>query len=217
MTLAWHFVGTTLRDGRPVPADAVTLVHDGALVLCESGLHASERLLDAVDYAPGNILCRVRMGGELLRGGDKMVARERTILWRIDAKSTFREFARRRALSLAHLWDMPDVVREYLTGNGSEWFTAYDAAMDAMRAATAARDAAWANAAVNRNPGASLHDAHVHTRAFEAAFVAATAADLNQNARHAARSAALYGGRDASEQLTAMVYEAAGREPEADA
>lgn len=37
---AWHFVGTTLRDGRPVPADGVTLRHDGPLRLCASGLHA---------------------------------------------------------------------------------------------------------------------------------------------------------------------------------
>src|SRR4051812_42294036 len=40
---AWHFVGDTLRDGRPVPKDGVKLIHPGKPVLCESGLHASLR------------------------------------------------------------------------------------------------------------------------------------------------------------------------------
>ena len=33
--LAWHFVSDTLRDGRPVPADGVTLRHSGPLVICQ--------------------------------------------------------------------------------------------------------------------------------------------------------------------------------------
>ena len=59
---AWHFVGEMLRDGRPVPPDGEWLVHDGKLVMCESGYHASEQLLDALYYAPGSIICRVEMG-----------------------------------------------------------------------------------------------------------------------------------------------------------
>ena len=46
-TLAWHFVGRTLRDGRPVPADGVELRHDGPVVMRVSGLHASVRAIDA--------------------------------------------------------------------------------------------------------------------------------------------------------------------------
>ena len=39
--MAYHFVNATLRDGRPVPPDGEWLEHDGAVVMCESGLHAS--------------------------------------------------------------------------------------------------------------------------------------------------------------------------------
>ena len=148
--LAWHFVGDALRDGRPVPADNVTLKHTGKLELCASGLHASERLIDALEYAPGPILCRVQMGGTIKKESDKLVARQRTILWRIDSTDVLQKFARQCALDVAHLWDMPPVVRQYLeTGDESiraaaryaAWGAARAAAGDAARAA--ARAAAW--------------------------------------------------------------------------
>lgn len=41
MKTAYHFVGETLRDGRPVPADGEWLEHDGKIIMCEAGLHAS--------------------------------------------------------------------------------------------------------------------------------------------------------------------------------
>lgn len=115
--LAWHFVGDTLRDGRPVPADGVTLHHDGQPVPCKSGLHASERLIDALIYAPGSWACRVELGGAIIPHGnpvDKHVATERTILWRADATDVLRRFARQQALSVAYLWAIPQAVREYL-------------------------------------------------------------------------------------------------------
>ena len=50
----WHFHnGKTLRDGRPLPTLGAWLVHKGPIVICESGLHYSERLIDALRYAPG--------------------------------------------------------------------------------------------------------------------------------------------------------------------
>ena len=167
--LAWHFVGDALRDGRPIPADGVTLKHKGKLELCASGLHASERLIDALQYAPGPILCRVQMGGAIKKESDKLVARQRTILWRVNSTDVLRKFARQCALDVAHLWNMPSVVRQYLeTGDESLMAAASaavrDAAWDAARAAVraaawdaasaaaraaasdAARDAAWAAA-----------------------------------------------------------------------
>ena len=147
--LAWHFVGATLRDGRPIPPDGETLKHKGQVVLCKSGLHASERLIDALKYAPGWTLCRVRMGGTIKRETDKLVARERTILWRIDATGVLRAFACKCALDVAHMWDMPPIVRKYLeTGDESIRDAARDAAWDAAwdAARDAARDAAWAAA-----------------------------------------------------------------------
>ena len=144
--LAWHFVGATLRDGRQVPADGEMLRHDGPLVMCESGLHASVRILDALQYAPGETICRVQCGGEIKQGSDKLVCTERTILWRVDGETLLRQFARICALDVAHLWDMPVVVRKYLeTGDQALRDAARDAAWDATwDASSAASAAAWA-------------------------------------------------------------------------
>ena len=170
--LAWHFVNATLRDGRPVPADGGALKHVGPLVPCETGLHASERLIDALQYAPGQVLCRVQMGGTIKREEDKLVARRRTILWRIDATDVLRVFARRCALDVAHLWDMPPIVQHYLeTGDESIRAAAQAAAQAAARAA--ALDAAWdaALAAARAAAGAAAWAA-----ARDAALAAARAA-----------------------------------------
>ena len=148
--LAWHFVGDSLRDGRPIPDNGVTLKHKGKLELCASGLHASERLIDALSYAPGPILCRVRMGGAIKKESDKLVARQRTIIWRIDSTHVLLKFAQQCALDVAHLWNMPPVTREYLeTGDESlkaaAWAATWETAWDAARetAWDAARAAAW--------------------------------------------------------------------------
>ena len=149
--LAWHFLNGplpgVLRDGRPAPADGEILRHAGAIKLCERGLHASVRPIDAADYAPGPIVCRVECGGTIQHDDDKLVCTERRILWRADAEATLRAFARRCALSVIHLWDPPAVVREYLeTGREETRAAAWDAARAAARASAwaAARDAAWA-------------------------------------------------------------------------
>lgn len=158
MLEAWHFVAGTLRDGRPVPPDGELLRHEGKLSPCAEGLHASRRIIDALLYASGPVCCRVLVGGEIIEGHDKLVASERTILWRVDATDVLRKFARECALDVVHLWDAPDVVRRYLTtGDESLSDTAraaalgapmYDAARAAARAAAAAigaeRAAAWA-------------------------------------------------------------------------
>lgn len=48
--LAWHWTADALRDGRPIPPVGETLRHSGTLVLCDNGLHASERMLDALQF-----------------------------------------------------------------------------------------------------------------------------------------------------------------------
>ena len=154
---AYHFVGAALRDGRPVPADGAWLDHDGPLVMCESGLHASLHPFDALSYAPGAVLCLVDVDGDICHESDKLVARRRRIVARIEATSLLRQFARACAADVLPLWDAPQVVREYLaTGDDSlraaAWAAARAAAWDAARDATratardAARAAAWAAA-----------------------------------------------------------------------
>jgi hypothetical protein len=125
---AWHFVGDTLRDGRPIPKDGEWLVHTGPVEICATGLHASRRPAHALRYAPGPVLCRVECDDVVDDEDDKLVCRRRRIVQRADITETLRYYARMQALSVIHLYDNPpDVVLDYLmTGDES------------------IRDAAWA-------------------------------------------------------------------------
>ena len=137
---AWHFVGDTLRDGRPVPKDGEWLVHDGPVEMCAYGLHASTQPFDALTYAPGNTLCLVECEDIAETKKDKFVCRRRKIIARMNTEEMLRYFARMQALSVVHLWDAPDVVLDYLmTGDESLRFAAWDCT--AARATT--QLAAW--------------------------------------------------------------------------
>lgn len=139
---AYHFVGDTLRDGRPVPPDGEWLEHVGPVEICASGLHASRRPWHALEYAPGPVLCLVEVDGIVTEQDDKLVARRRRIVRRVDLTDDMRAFARQCALDVLHLWEAPDVVRRYLeTGDES----LRDAAMDAAQGA-AERPDAWDDA-----------------------------------------------------------------------
>ena len=153
---AWHFLHEDrrlgYRDGRVVePGQTITVDVDPEL--CVAGLHASVRALDALRYAPGPVVCRIVLGGTIVRGDDKIAGTERTCLWMYDATPVLRAWSRRCALDVIRLWDAPEVVVRYLkTGDESIRDAAWDAARaawDAARAAAcaaardAARDAAW--------------------------------------------------------------------------
>ena len=172
---AWHFVGKTLRDGRPIPADGVWLVHDGALVMCSSGLHFSVHPFDALRYAPGATLCQVEVEDYTIEG-DKGVSRQRKIIARRDATVMLRAFARAQALSVIHLWDAPAVVREYLE-------TGVEDLRAAARAATWAAEAAWDAAWDATRAAAEAAEADARAAARDA-----TRADAEADARAAARA-----------------------------
>jgi hypothetical protein len=147
---AWHFVGSTLRDGRPIPRNGSWLRHDGRIAICESGLHASRRPWHAFQYAPGAVLCYVECRGDIHECDDKLVCRERRIIMRADVTETLRFFARMQALSVVHLWPAspPDVVLDYLMTSDESIRAAASIAANAA-ASIAANAAAWdaANAA----------------------------------------------------------------------
>ncbi len=203
--LAWHFVADTLRDGSPVPSDGDILKHDGPLVMCETGLHASQRIIDALKYAPGHTICRVRLwGSECQEHDDKLVGNARKILWRIDGEKLLRKFACDCALDVAHLWDMPPKVRDYLetqeeSKRAADWAAARAAAGDAARAA---RDATWS---ARDAPWAAARAAKDATRA--------AAGDAVRDATWAAARASARAAKDATraaqnKRLTTMVMEA---------
>jgi hypothetical protein len=173
----WHFLyeGHKLRTGEVAPADGKWLKVPGNPILCERGLHGSIQPFDALSHAPGPILTLCEFSGEIAHDADKLVAQRRKIIARMDAIEMLRWFSRTQAMSVAHLWEPPEIVAEFLmTGDES----IRDAARDAAWAA--ARDAAWAAA------WAAARDA-ARDAAWDAARAAAWAA-----ARDAAWDAARF-------------------------
>ena len=173
--LAWHFVDGSLRDAKAVPDDGQALVHETPIALCRSGLHASERILDALKFAPGNTICRVECENVVDRQDDKLVCGSRTIVWRVDAEDALREFARQVALDVGDLWDMPDGVRKFLkSGNDNLRIAARAAARDASREHLAAGEMVAAAAGeAARAAAARTHAARA--TALAAAWAAAKA------------------------------------------
>jgi hypothetical protein len=97
-TLAWHFLsddGKT-RDGIKV-TPGQTLQVEPPLRMCEHGLHASVRAIDALRYAPGAIVCRVEVSGDVLFDYDKCAGSKRKVIWMADATRALHEFACRIA------------------------------------------------------------------------------------------------------------------------
>ena len=145
--IGWHFSTGKLGygDGREIVIGETHKV-EGPLELCACGLHASERIIDALQYAPGPMVYKVRLHGKILRGDDKACATQRSYLAGFDATDILRLFARQCALDVIHLWDAPDVVKRYLE-------TGDESLKDAARAAAwaAARDVAWAAAGDAQN------------------------------------------------------------------
>lgn len=148
--LAWHFLPADrrLRVDSPIPEHRCLLVEPGQvltcdpgkLALCSYGLHASERALDALEYAPGPVISRAECGGEIRRDDDKLVCSERRVLWVADATEALRVFARWCALRAvrAHWPKAPAVVVEYLeTGDEPLRAAARATAGGAERAAQA--------------------------------------------------------------------------------
>jgi hypothetical protein len=145
--ICYHFTSDRLRDGTPIPPVGEWLEHDGPLVPCVSGLHGSPHPLDALTYAPGHMLHRVELDGEMRPHGepvDKYVASRRRILASVDAESLLHEFARRCAASVLNHWDAPEVVVQYLkTGRESLRALAGSAGSSARSAGSGAAWSAW--------------------------------------------------------------------------
>lgn len=93
MKYAWHFLplsGDLRRADHRSPADGETIKNRGTPKVGRHGLHAAGRLIDALKYAPGPALCRVRVGGIIARRKPQIAATERTIIWRIDGEESLR-------------------------------------------------------------------------------------------------------------------------------
>jgi len=215
--LAWHFLSEDKRlgygDGRSVEVGQ-TLECKGEPVLCGNGMHGSARLIDAVHYARGPIVCRVKIEGDVIEDYNKICGRRRTVLWMLDATRILHEFACACAEDALALVEQPDersvagiaAKRSWLKGEitdkklDSAWAAAWDASQNvAWVASAAASAAAWA--AVRAAARAASQAAR------DAAWAAARAASWA--ARDAAQDAAW---DKQNKRLTAMVMEAHEKE-----
>ncbi len=203
--LAWHFVTLdpetgayrTGEGGLPVVPGQVMAV-DPPLKLCSRGLDASRRAIDALGYAPGPVVQRVRLSGTVIEGSDKLCASRRECLWAADATTALHLFAcdvaaealeRERAAGRepdARSWAAVETKRRWVRGEAT------DADLAAARAAAwdAAWDAAWAAAwdAAGAATGGASGPAPVAAAPAAAASPAAALA-ASQAASHAASPA----------------------------
>jgi hypothetical protein len=93
--LYWHFAPDnrkTRYSNEPIIVGQ-TLKVKPPVELCERGLHASKRAIDALQYAPGAYVCLVRLSGEVTHGDDKSVASERTVIAAADATRLLFQFS----------------------------------------------------------------------------------------------------------------------------
>ena len=186
--LAWHFLSEDKRlgygDGRLVEVGE-TLECEGELALCDNGMHGSVRLIDALHYASGPIVCRVEIEGDVIEGDDKLCGRRRTVLWMLDATRILHEFACACAEDALALVEQPDersveaieAKRKWLNGEVTDEELA------------SARAASWA---ASRSASYAV--------AYSASWAASWAAvrSASRAAAWAARDAALAAARDAA-------------------
>ena len=173
--LAWHFLPSDgrlqhkhngSRGQRVEPGDILHV--DPPLEICIWGLHASRRAIDALEYAPGAIVCRVACWGEIQEEqDDKLCAEYREVLWLADCDHELHEFAcvitsqlldlfesqgervhpmSRHAIDVKRLWIKGEATdKDLATARSSAWDAARDVAWDAARSAAriAARSSRW--------------------------------------------------------------------------
>ena len=227
--LAWHFTnGMHLRDGTPLEVGK-TYRHKGDVVMCKSGYHASEQILDALGYASGEQVSRVELWGDVEIGDDKIVARNRRVLWTLDATLILHEFACRVAETALAKEDKPDprsvaaidAKRRWMRGeiSGNELAVAAAAAWSAAADATAkaatwdaARAAAWsATKAAARAAAAAAWAADDDATARAAAWSTARAATWSAAGAAGAAGAAAWSAARAATWSAAGAARAAAR------
>jgi hypothetical protein len=217
---AWHFLSEDKRlgfdDGRLVEV-GVPLECEGILELCSNGMHGSVRLIDALCYADGPIVCRVEIEGHVIEGDDKLCGRRRTVLWWLDATRILHEFACECAEGALALIDNPDPRSVAAVAAKRRWLNGEIADEELAAAWSAARSAAWDAAATAAADGARAAAwAAVRTTAWSvahgAAYAAAEASDYAATTIAAAAAARAATIAKQNARLTEMVMEAHERE-----
>ena len=184
--LGWHFTnGMVLRDGQPLKVGK-TYKYVGKLEMCAHGYHASEDILDALSYAPGFQVSRVECSGDMEKQNDKLVCRNRKVLWTLDAKKIIMRWSVRVAT------DAIKTAKKVCTDKAwNAWADLWISGKD--------RTAYAANAAANAANAATNAAANAANAAANAANVAAyVAAKAAANAANAAANADTYAAANAA-------------------
>jgi hypothetical protein len=190
--LAWHWLAEDKRlryDDKRLVRTGSRLSATGPLRLCHNGMHASILARHSLTYAPGPIICRVKLSGEILTSDDKLCARTREVLWMADATAALWEHALWCAEQALPIWrkhypndERPakaiEAKRLHLAGEitDAEMANAANAAYAAFAAANAANAAAAAAYAAYAAANAANAAAAAAACAANAAFAAACAA-----------------------------------------
>jgi hypothetical protein len=142
--LAWHF----LPDNRqteythvPVEVGTIITARNG-IQLCCRGPHASLQVRDALRYASGSVICRVKCWGDIIQDDTKFVSTHRQVIAMADATNVLHEFACVCAESVFHLAGEYRPVCEAAVAAKRGWL----AGIVSLEGLHKARAAAWARA-----------------------------------------------------------------------
>ncbi len=117
---AWWFSNADGRlgydDGRTATIGGTHDV-EGEIIPCKNGLHGSKLAINALNYASGPVVWKVKLHGTVVSDYDKHVASHRTYLaGGINVDNALRRLAWLCAVEVHHLWsddELPDHLKEW--------------------------------------------------------------------------------------------------------
>ena len=208
--LAYHFLKSDMcsHEGHEPPwKEGETRTLDGEIVICAHGYHASRTAWDALQFAPGPVLCLVEVE-PVEEHTEKLVSRSRRLIKAVNVERELREFAADCAERMLHFYEeaYPGDQRPraaIATARAHARGEATDGELATARAA-AGTAAAWDAAAAGAAGAAARATAWVAARAAAAAaWVAAGIAERKwQYEQFDARLAHLFATEIAAWSLT---------------
>lgn len=127
----WHFLQKSGRlqfspNTKVKPGQKLTITPP--VKLCQRGYHASDSPIDALQWAPGPVICRVRLTGQIIHDTDKAVATERRVFWMADATMVLHEFAcwcaenglKKDGVTDKRCWEAIKVKRQWMKGEATD-------------------------------------------------------------------------------------------------
>ena len=105
--LAYHFLKSDMCSGEghePPWKEGETRTLGGEIVICAHGYHASRTAWDALQFAPGPVLCLVEVEPVQERA-DKLASRSRRLIKAVNVERELREFAADCAERVLHFYE----------------------------------------------------------------------------------------------------------------